>query len=164
MRKANDYAVSQSFVLNQEMKELKVVIENLSLQSKAKTTAMPSKIRAFNEYLDEVSNLTGNESPQFIDYFGIANLENMLNSYFLALDTKLDFSNYVNQAKKLNSYNNDILYSSYDKIFIEYDSMLKNKKYNPSVTLGLNTDISENSALEFSLNNVLKKVKQKLLG
>lgn len=164
MRKANDYAVSQSFVLNQEMKELKVVIENLSLQSKAKTTAMPSKIRAFNEYLDEVSNLTGNESPQFIDYFGIANLENMLNSYFLALDTKLDFSNYVNQAKKLNSYNNDILYSSYDKIFIEYDSMLKNKKYNPSVALGLNTDISENSAVGVFFEQRSKEGKTKTVG
>ncbi|MGX2949274.1 sialidase, partial [Frederiksenia canicola] len=43
-------------------------------------------------------------------------------------------------------------------------SMLKNKKYNPSVALGLNTDISENSAVGIFFEQRSKEGKTKTVG
>ncbi|MFD1805800.1 sialidase family protein [Pasteurella oralis] len=145
MQRANDNAVSESVVLNREMKGLKDEATELTKQSAAMTRALPSKIKQFNRDVNEVRSLTSDTSETYLNYLSIQDLMRMLRHSFLALNTKLDFSNYVKHVEKLNSYDTDILYSSYNNVFVEYDSVNKNSKHSPSLAIGVNTSLGGNT-------------------
>ncbi|UEA17590.1 exo-alpha-sialidase [Pasteurella canis] len=144
MQRANDNAISESVVLNREMKELKDETTELTQRSATMTKALPSKIKQFNQDVKEVKGLTNEANETYLNYLGVQDLMSMLRHSFLALNTQLDFSKYVKYVEKLNSYDTDIIYSSYNNVFVEYDSVSRNSKHSPSLAIGMNTRLGEN--------------------
>lgn len=145
MRSANDNAMAISFVLNNEMEKLKTDSAESDRQAMTIKTALPSKIRAFKAKLEDINALTNVDSGEYASYLDLQALAAMRDDAFQALlNTQLDFSKYTKYAGKLNYYNTEILYHTYKDVFVEYDSMFKNSKYNPAIVLGLNAHIDDN--------------------
>ena len=145
MQHSNDNAIAQSNVLNREMLKLKDKSADLNTKSLTKPIALPSKMRLFNTALSETRSLTATDNTTFLDYTALQALMNNLDHSYLALDEKLDFSKYVNRVKQVRAYDTDINHSSYDTVFVEYDSVFKNDKQRPAFSLGANAELSPNA-------------------
>ncbi|HDR1525262.1 TPA: exo-alpha-sialidase [Pasteurella multocida] len=164
MRRANDNAVAESNVLNREMHELKDEATSLEQKSVAMRKALPSKMKQFKRDLGEIRDLTQLTNETYLNYLGIQGLMAMLNGSFLALNTPLDFSKYIKRGEKLNSYDTDILYSTYNKVFVEYDSMIKNSQHRPTIALGLNTRLTDQTQAGVFYEHENKKQKVDAFG
>lgn len=126
--------------------------------------ALPSKMKQFKRDLGEVRDLTQLTNETYLNYLGIQGLMAMLNGSFLALNTPLDFSKYIKQGEKLNSYDTDILYSTYNKVFVEYDSVIKNSQHRPTIALGLNTRLTDQTQAGVFYEHENKNKKSMPLG
>lgn len=141
MRRANDSAIAQSFVINEEMNNLKNNSEALDLLAKEVTKALPSQRAIYESALNYVKKVTTTTDTTYLDYNGIQSVyDNLYATYLALLNTNLDFSKYVKAAEKFNEYNTDILYRTFDNVFVHYDSGTKHN----NLSLGLNTAITDN--------------------
>ncbi|MDH2925384.1 sialidase-1 [Nicoletella semolina] len=141
MQRANDYAVVQSIAINQAMSTLKDENFDLYLQSREIAKALPSKQNLFKALFAEINEVTQKESKTYLDYNAIRSLSDDLNTRFFALsNAKLDFSQYLERAEKLQAYNTDILYHSFDNFFIHHSLGSKNNRS----AIGLSSRMSHN--------------------
>lgn len=141
MRRANDSAIAQAFVINEEMNNLKNNSEALDLLAKEVTKALPSQRAIYESALNYVKKVTTTTDTTYLDYNGIQSVyDNLYATYLALLNTNLDFSKYVKAAEKFNEYNTDILYRTFDNVFVHYDSGTKHN----NLSLGLNTAITDN--------------------
>lgn len=140
MRRANDTAIAQSFVINKEMYNLKNNSDELDKLAKNITKALPSQQNIYQRALAYVNKVTNTADTTYLNYNGIMDTYANLYESYLALNTKLDFTRYIQKARKFNEYNTDILYRSFDNFFAHYDTGVKHN----NLSLGLNTKLSEN--------------------
>lgn len=135
MRRANDTAIAQSFVINKEMYNLKNNSDELDKLAKNITKALPSQQNIYQRALAYVNKVTNTADTTYLNYNGIMDTYANLYESYLALNTKLDFTRYIQKARKFNEYNTDILYRSFDNFFAHYDTGVKHN----NLSLGLNT-------------------------
>lgn len=155
MRKANDFAISQSIAIDKAMKDLKTNSRAFNEQVKQLTKALPSQLRLFSEALNQVNHLIQSDNLTYLDYNAIVNLEQALKDKLLEVaNTKLDFSQYVKRAEKLNEYNTDILYRSFDNVFAHYDTGTKHNKLSVGVNSALNANFKAGLFFEYKNKNI----------
>ncbi|TCP91211.1 sialidase-1 [Cricetibacter osteomyelitidis] len=140
MRRANDNAIAQSIAIDKAMNKLKIDSAKLAELAKALTKALPSKQKAFGNALHNVNDIARIDNGTYLDYLGIQDLYNGLSGTFLALNTKLDFSKYTQYVEKFNEYNHDIIYRTFDDLFVSYDAGTRHNK----LSLGINKTFSDN--------------------
>lgn len=141
MRKANDYAIAQSFAIDQAMGELKTKTADLAAKSKEIHSALPSSLRLFVTALSNVNRIMSPNDTTYVDYLGVHALYDNLYKEYLALNSsKLDFAKYLKSAQVVNEYNHDILYRSFDNVFVHYGI---GSKFN-RLSLGANATLSDN--------------------
>lgn len=141
MRRANDDAITQSIAFDKAMDGLKNNSEALDELAKALTKALPSQRAIYESALDYVKKVTTTTDTTYLDYNGIQSVyANLYARYLDLLNTRLDFTDYLKKAEKFNEYNTDILYRSFDNVFVHYDSGTKHN----NLSLGLNTQLTDN--------------------
>lgn len=120
--------------------------ENLktSFGSTAFRSALPSRRRTFKEKLTTVESLLGETNETFLNFTGIHNVYDELYNVYLGLDTKINFDDYVDRAKKLYNYDVEVADNSWRNVYFNYKIANNKGRKTRGINTGINANITEN--------------------